>query len=331
MYRLTPLILILACQFTHADIGLPIYTDLERLAERDLQDINDPTEDPEFVEVLREATKIRMALLHLMEGKIGRFQDLALSLPDIRSEMANDPYFQKDIAALMHYTVEADIAIADYELIELFGRVVKGLDSNTTVSDESRTLYRASYFFLRGDTGRLLKIAESAAKEISSGDRYFVCGYTSLLLGRLTLDSAALSQSASCFEEISTEQDHEEMFGVNPSLGGSVRNAHDLRIHRLSVGRAALHRATALRLLADGTSDYESRRKNIHAAAKAATQARCNIDLIDNPLMWGAAYRVTSEVLDSLYSIESVESSGRSIAEIAQRRDRAYQLSTTYR
>lgn len=331
MYRLTTLLLFLVCQFSYADIGLPNYTDLERLAERDLQEMNDPTEDPELVEVLREAQKIRMALFHLVEGRIGRFHDLALTLPEIPSDLANDPYFQKDLAALLHYAIEADINITDASLIEFFGKGVERLNNNKLVSDENRTLFEASYYFLRGDADRLSRVAGTASKEINSRDGYFVCGYTSLLIGRLTFNEELLSRSVDCFDQISAERDHAEMFGPNPALGGAVRDAHDLRAHRLAVGRAALHRATALRLLADGSSAYQVRREFIHAAAKAATQARSNIDLIDNPLMWGAAYRVTSEVLDSLYSIESVESSGWSVAEIAQRRDRAYQLSITYR
>ena len=137
-------------------------------------------------------------------------------------------------------------------------------------------------------------------------------------------------QSVSCLEQI-TGMDEAKMFGESPPLGTALRNTLELEKHNLEIGRASLHRATALRLLAESQRSYNVRRKFINDAVRAATHARTNIELIDSPLMWGAAYRVTSEVLDTLYSIESVKASEELAQEIALRRDRAFQLSILYR
>lgn len=335
MYKIIPLLLfILTSQISHADIShgdisLPTYVALERQIAKDLQELNDPEEIKEYLDMLRWIHKARMTLFHLVEGRIELFRDAALSLPENVPDI-NDPYIGGQVAELLHYAVEADITISDARLIEFFGSAIQALKSNDVLSDEQHALFEASYFFLLGDAEKLLQSAELASRP-SSEDGFFVCGYTNMLAGRLTSDTDVLTRSVSCLEEISIEVEQTQIYGSNPALGAAFRNTLAQGERSLAIGRASLHRASALRLLSEGEGTYDMRRRYINDAAIAATHARRNIELIDSPLMWGAAYRVTSEVLDALYSIESVETSGRVISEIAQRRDRAFQLSIAYR
>ncbi len=340
MNKIIPIILlVLTSQIAQADydrgtIALPEYIALEYTLARDLKELNDPDEDPKLVSVLIPIYKMRVALFNLISGKIARFHDAALSLPEMSlpeniPELNDSSYLSGGVAELLHLSVEADILISDPKLIEFFGSAIDHLNSNTNISDEQRALYRASYYSLIGDADKLSKVALTANTFSSTMDGYFVCGYANLLAGYLTGNVEQLTQSVSCLERISPDFDEIAAFGEKPRLGAAVRNTETMSTHRLAVGRAALHRANALKLLAEGETSYEAKRRYIQSAARAITQARTNIDLMDNPLMWGAAYKVTSEILDVLYSVESADTSRA--AGIAQRRDRAFQLSIAYR
>lgn len=311
------------------DIRLPTYIFLERQIAQDIKDMNDPDEVEEYVDVVRWVHKTRVALFHLVEGNIQRFYDAALTLPESAHDIS-DPYYAVLIAELLHYAVEADIEIADAKLIELFREANRGFANNSVISPELRVMFQASYYYSVADLAQLSALTEESNRLVSK-DGYFVCGYTNLLFAKLTSSAEKLDDSIACLNQISDSVDQVELFGEHPVLGTALRNTVALGYHRLAVGRASLLRATALRLLAETQRNFVDRRQYINDAARAATLARRNIDPIDSPIMWGTAYKVTSEVLEVLHSIESLESSGEAINDIVRRRDRAYQISVLYR
>lgn len=335
MKILSVFLLSLIATFASADtnlggIGLPDLIELETQIARDLKDMNDPNEIEEYVQVVRKAHKLRMALFHLMSGKIESFYNAASSLP-IDTFTTEDDYLNAQLADLLHFSVESDVNISDARLIDQLSRATQAVAASELFSPAKKLMVEASHFYIRGDSKGLDRVASESGM-LSSSSGAFVCGYANMLAGKISRKIDHLEKSVECFKQITDDTiDQTKMFGENPALGANYRNTLELSKYKLFVGRASLHLATSLRLLSEVNESYQVRREYVNAAAIAATQARSNIELLDSPLLWGAAYRVTSEVLDMLYSIESVTSSELFTSKIAQRRDRAYQLSAPYR
>ena len=198
MYKLTSfVILMLGIPLLHADvnegngIALPTYSTLEMGIARDTYDLNNPSEDDEYLHVVRTVHKIRTALFSLVSGKIEQFHNNVITLPESFPSVSDDPYIEAQVAELMHYAVEADITFADSKVIEFFGEAVSGLTKNKVVSDEQRLSFEASYYYLTNDRENLSHISEQVSG-LETSDSFFVCGYVNLLAGKMSLDGEHL-------------------------------------------------------------------------------------------------------------------------------------------
>jgi len=328
--------------FDAGNIALPTYSELEHRMLREQKELNDPTMGlGESYHGLSEQNKHalskqhdmqrwvyghRAAILALVSGKTDQFRNLMLSLME-KQPPKTDPYFAARITELMHLVVEADVQISDESLQSLFDDAFSALNEDVLIPQQY-SLFRASYWYLRGNTEPLVQLAESSP-EAGSPEELFVCGYVSLLAGKSTQSSKQLSKAISCFESLV------DVFKSPSELTStadiSFREEVKRQTQRLDLGRASMHLADAMKTLAQSTSEKEERRILINKAAKVAAYARSNIELIDNPLMWGQSHRITSEVLDLLFVVESAEMSGDRLDDLASRRDRAFELSVMYR
>lgn len=306
-----------------SDIDLPTYVQLERQIAADINELRDPEmglgevfhklSDVDVralqsqAEYNRWGLKYRIALRTLIGGNVTQFNDQLLELTE--NVDVSSPEYGGRIANLLHIAVEGG---APFINAELFAQAVRRIEDpgQQVVTGSQRRLFLASYYFVTGRVEKLQQIA-LLAMNAEGANRSFVIGYCKLLEGKLEYSPALLHAAVQHFENIKAADDQ-------PNLS-------------LMQGRISLHMADAYRNLASFEKVLQKKREYIDAAVIASTTARRQIELMENPLMWGAAHRITSDVLDLLYVSESAESEGFRLAEIALRRDRAYELSLTYR
>ncbi len=343
---LTVPLLILYCGLSNADvyvssIDLPTYVELEsRVAQEGVE-----LEDPEMgmgenYDRLSNANRKTLqkqlylqqfsysagsAYLALVSGNTVRFREGLMALIQ-KTANISEPYYGVKIAEMAHLAVEAGVALENDRILEAFGEAIDGLDKAKLVEGQT-ALFRSSYHYATYDADALLSIAKKHSVGDSDDDK-FVCGYTNLLLGKLTQNSTSLETAIACFDGALEVAENFSSSGTSPAEFGKTL---EVTRQRLAFGRVSMHRADALRQLAFNTDQSDDRRRLINTAAQSAARARSYIELIENPLMWGNAHRLTSEILDLLYVVESVHSSADRIAHLKSRRDRAYELSVMYR
>jgi hypothetical protein len=304
-----------------SSISYPSYIDAEReihLVSTELQDPRlglgtkydemsaaDRRDYDNFTSYRRWGLRIRIAEHDLLGGQVAKFQEhFAQAVEGID---ATNPDYAVKIAPLLHLAVEADVARPTTS--STYDQVAAGIDAafgRSMISRDERTLWMASIQYASANFEALRRLAADQPRETT--DAAFVSGYAQLLLAKSSGDPSDAAMASQTLNAVLKALEREDRVA--------------------EAGRVSLLLAECYQLLATAEPQHAIRAELIDSAVAHAKMARQTIEIIDYPLLWGAALRVTSEVLDMLYETKQDPTErGR----LALQRDRAYELSMEYR
>jgi len=243
----------------------------------------------------------------LLSGAVEQFNDrLARLISDVD---VRQTIYAIPVARVLQVATEAGVPGIDPELFKTVDRGLNDALKKSRIDRAEYPLYTASYNFWVQRPEALRSLGQT--DDVSDPDQLFIAGYANLLLAKLTKDVASVRTAV---DQLSRSQ---AIYSEQPHLAGTSL-----------LGRVSLQLADAQRLMAQFEKRSEERRQYVNEAVRAARVARQNIDFLDYPLLWGAAYRVTSETMDLLYQ-QTPDPSERQ--RIGLLRDRAYEISVSYR